>query len=558
MKRSCTNKTTLFVIMIIFVMILSACSSSGTSHKSGTENTNGQNSKYNILQPFDEGGLIIVRDNDTGLTGAIDGKGEFVVPCEYSAVEYQNGNLYILEKDGMYGLTDGEGNAMLQCGFLSIEMPEYNDWDEKYMDDLIIAQDSNGNFGYYSIEDGSEVIKPQFEAAESFWSGDRAMVKTDGAWGIIDRSGKMIVPAIFRFEEDTPIEWRGTSIVLIRDENWKRELINTDGKIIIAPGIISEDSDWSIEPTSSEDLSIVYAEGQYSVMDKDGRYVIPPGDEPIRNEGHLFLVGEHPQIFNEKGEKILNDKYIIDEDCDISVTEPYTGFLVVRDRNTQKTGLLDEYGNEVIPCEYEGLENEYFNEKSGKGLWMTIDSNRKCGLVNEKGEEVMPPKYDDISSFRNGCALVMNDGKVGSIDMEGKELSLCKYTAYNYESGFSYFRENADIPECMVPVMDEKNSRIALMNSRGDLITDFKYDSAGVTARSGSAGYTKSCMIVKSGDDKYGIVDENGREICPCNLSDVIGEAGNGLLLVRKKDGDFLSLVDLDGNTVYEGLFSTI
>ncbi len=47
-----------------------------------------------------------------------------------------------------------------------------------------------------------EKIKPQFDKAEVF-SGKLAAVKQKGKWGIVDRSGKWIVPAEYEdYKED--------------------------------------------------------------------------------------------------------------------------------------------------------------------------------------------------------------------------------------------------------------------------------------------------------------------------------------------------------------------
>ena len=137
-------------------------------------------------------------------------------------------------------------------------------------------------------------------------------------------------------------------------------------------------------------------------------------------------------MINEKGEEVVPCKY------DLIVWRNGNDVMeVVLDG---KWGLLDKEGREVMPCKYEYTSGLY------DGL-MIVENDFKYGVVNSKGEEVVPLKYERIEDFYKGVAIVARGGvweksdddiyelegaKYGFINEKGEEVIPCKYDRVGY------------------------------------------------------------------------------------------------------------------------------
>lgn len=66
------------------------------------------------------------------------------------------------------------------------------------------------------------------------------------------------------------------------------------------------------------------------------------------------------------------------------------------------------------------------------GLWLVSNSNQKCGMIDENGNEVVPCKYDSLSLFdKNGYALIY-DSKTEKYGMIDKNNNLVIPINYKY------------------------------------------------------------------------------------------------------------------------------
>ena len=98
-------------------------------------------------------------------------------------------------------------------------------------------------------------------------------------------------------------------------------------------------------------------------------------------------------------------------------SNPYIGVL---DAETEKWGLIDAGGVEVLPCIYDYITD--FHEG-----YASVELYGKCGLIDEDAKVVVPCKYDYLLSFNDGLATVCLNGKWGAVNGEGKEIIACVY-----------------------------------------------------------------------------------------------------------------------------------
>ena len=55
------------------------------------------------------------------------------------------------------------------------------------------------------------------------------------------------------------------------------------------------------------------------------------------------------------------------------------------------------------------------------GYAIVLDGD-KYGIINQNGREIVSPKYDMLDSFNEGIAMYRKGGKLGYIDSKGNEI----------------------------------------------------------------------------------------------------------------------------------------
>lgn len=233
--------------------------------------------------------------------------------------------------------------------------------------------------------------------------------------------------------------------------------------------------------------------GKWGVIDLSNNFVIAPKYEKIiykkNNKWKVSLNGKEGFIDN-------NENILIS----IDYTEIYyytdNFFLVCKWR---KWGLIDINENIVIPFEYDVLEQCYIKEhyfyaiKNGKTGIIDIDNNiiipfeyeklvylnsntiaakldeNRFILINEKNEQICSQIFDDIHSNIDDIDIypAKLNGLWGFIDKFGNKKINFKYTdALYFHNGYCSVSIKENPQEC----------DYGLINSRGEVILDYKYD----------------------------------------------------------------------------------
>jgi hypothetical protein len=194
-----------------------------------------------------------------GRWGFIDPRGEWAIPPRYEASGYMMGERTVIVLDGKAGVIDRRGELVVPCEYERIvmlgqwfkgetegervrvhartgELLFETDWEviEEPRDGLmIIARSYAGPFGYMD-ERGRVVIEPRFGFAAPFSDG-LAIVEDGGVWGIIDRSGKMLVRLGIRLRPSAgagPFARNGLAWI---EDLGSFGLVTREGKIVHPP-----------------------------------------------------------------------------------------------------------------------------------------------------------------------------------------------------------------------------------------------------------------------------------------------------------------------------------
>lgn len=145
-------------------------------------------------------------------------------------------------------------------------------------------------------------------------------------------------------------------------------------------------------------------------------------------------------------------------------------------------------------------------------------------------------KYDDVQSyFQGNICKVRDDDKYGFINIEGIEILPCKYDSVAFVMGDLIKKDEKEIvyDACWDSLLYVKlDNKYGLINLDGKEITPCKYDNLTL--------FTKYEYLFKTElDDKFGLINFDGKEIIPCKYSDLI-EFGDA---IKVKSNDKYGLV---------------
>ncbi|GAF04692.1 WG repeat-containing protein [Saccharicrinis fermentans] len=190
------------------------------------------------------------------------------------------------------------------------------------------------------------------------------------------------------------------------------------------------------------------------------------------------------------------------------------GFYRVMENS--KIGLVNQYGDLIIPCENDQVWNLQDNGN------IKVLKGGKLGIYNTNGDLIVPTIYEMIWGFEDGKARVLRNGKIGYVNQNGNEFIPCIYDQIRaFEDG---------------KAMVLKNGKTGYVNSSGlefipavyQKIWEFK-DGKAKVLRNGKMGY----------------INSQGLEIIPCEYQR-ISDFKNGIAQVVQNGK--ISYIDTNGN----------
>ena len=244
-------------------------------------------------------------------------------------------------------------------------------------------------------------------------------------------------------------------------------------------------------------------------------------------------------------------------------------------KRNEKYGFIDKTDREVIPCKYDWAGD--FN----RGL-AAVELNGKYGFINKKGKEVIPCQFDWVGDFSEGLPTVVFNGKRGRIDRNG---TLYDYESHNFSEGLAavclndnwgvidetgrevipfkydwiaplegdmanaklngkwgfidkegnwYDEEPQTLPESRIRISKSQLKNIVTESVKKALKARISesIESEDLKSRYDYVDYFYEGIALVELNDKWGVVDKTGREICPCKY-DSIGKFEVGFAQVR-------------------------
>lgn len=386
--------------------------------------------------------------------GYINSQMKFVIPMKYEeagdfsggkARVKRNGTWYYIDSTGRETLIDTKETYQEVCsykeGLCRVSTLKLRFMDLAYYSDY---ESIAGTWGFVD-ESGREVIPPQYIFANDFQNGIALVCKgkwtldkkwdneynknkywtDEQLWGGIDRHGNEVIPFVFdeiRCFEDTD------DVFAAHYGGWK------DGKW----GVIDNHGHWLADPVFG-DIHYEYHDGLFAFSevgeDEDGWEDTPYGIYDTKQQSVVFK----PQFTHVH---FLDDGWIevetfdeelgrsIEKLIDINGNEKfhsvYSGIyawkypyeVYIRDEAGNRHGLIDEYGNVILPCKYDIP----FDGISAETRTIRFRQGEKMGVCDFDGNVLIEPKYDDIYRLDKPLITVVMGG-----EEEIKSYGLVKY-----------------------------------------------------------------------------------------------------------------------------------
>ncbi|GAL87553.1 hypothetical protein MYP_4783 [Sporocytophaga myxococcoides] len=431
---------------------------------------------------------------------------------------------------------------------------------------------------YVGVLKGSQILAPPVYTDIQILEPGHFIVKKEKYFGLVDSTGKVILPSIFDSIEKTmcpsllKLYSREGESVFNKES---RQVIFRNEKAVhvldcIAFALKDKDHKWGVVDVNSNTIipfeydSIGYKrEGLFEAgtitdgklemgaIDSERQWIICQGDLDLFNIGLLEANEEQDSSGKIERKSICNlNRYKY-----ASYEKLANGFIKVKNYKGQ-IGLINSKGKEISEPIYDSLAAvsdtlELFFLRKGKNV----------GLIDGDGVFVFSFKDDvtDIQPFENGHAAFKKKGLYGFIDLNGNIKVAPKYPKYqNFSDGYAavvllgkwgFVDKNENIAvQPYYPQVRPMRRGVARVSTGAD---KWKFiDSTGKDINGNVYNEIDVCgkgryKVFKNG--KAGLVEVNGKELIVPRYDQLI-DYENGIIKVRK-DGK-AGFIDEAGNFI--------
>ena len=384
-----------------------------------------------------------------GLYGIIDTDGKEIFSPSFSGYS-QNSQLYCadstvwLQQNGLCGLIQLPKQELLPFRFDNIS----------YTGDQrnITYVRKDGKWGVIDNTTGSARIPFQYEQCEFFYDS-LLLLKKDGKWGIGSLSqSEPIVPCIYDNKpQKTWIMLSTTSLVSVR-QNTKWGLIDLTGKQIL-PYMFDDKIEWCefCAPDSAgkhdrytTDRYTTKLNGNAIIINSKGERLSPLGYSQIRatsqDNWKYFEIFRDTNGSKELGLMTSSGTVIIEPQFSKIVNLAFHWALVQKNGkpgfallNMQTGKILTDFVYDYPPYEkrVERITGDTF---SAAGTITVISTNGNVGIIDTLGREIQPPIFEKVWMFKLlGSSLVKYPGENWSfLSATGELRQKERYSEVNY------------------------------------------------------------------------------------------------------------------------------
>ncbi len=505
------------------------------------------NKPYSQVFSFSEDLAMVHRfyGYDKQMYGFIDKSLIEVIPLKfYGAYSFNSGLAAVANIENKWGFIDKNGNQVIPFKYTGVK---------DFINDMAIVYNQNYQYGFID-KNGKEIVPLIYKEVKPFNEG-LAVVRSknnsgDYKYGYVDTKGTIVIPLIFESAESFNDGLASVCVINSTDE-FEYGYINTTGEFVISPQFVYAKSFFGGTAVVALDF------GDYFTIDKTGKRIsystdfeyVETYENGLSKIARVF--GDYKYgIIDQNKKVIINPSHsqIIDgtEDC----------FIVV-DHNNYKCQnecyLSDNKGNKLTTDYYQ----EIFSFVEGVAIVLNYkkDFEPLYGFINTNGEEIVQCIYEDISVFRDSIAAVKFNNKWGFVNKYGliSDIKFDEICLFN-EDGFIYtisqYRKILEVSTIL-----PKNLKY-FENNIGFTVKDGMYGIIDINGKEIAphiyevlkpADSLKSNLISYKRNGKYGFINNRGIEICSPIYSNVLNFSEG--IAACCKDGKW-GFIDKNGDIV--------
>lgn len=525
---------------------------------------------------FVDGNAILLKNE---LYGVLSEDGKIIIPMKYTFISYNPTHKYFKVaiggkvstkknkqelsfedriKDAKWGLLGVDGKELTPVKFTSID--DFNSFD-------IARVVYDKKIGYINTSGKTVIDFIYKDAGEEFSENGRNWFAIDDLYGIIDATGKEIIPvknSILMTYEDY-VEINGTYSDFLRKYTNKTSLkkskypyyyyfTGTKAGDKVKLGIISKDGDVFIEDNKYE-VTDMPSDGYlltksmdknftvFSVFDFNTKKLSKLCEIPATKNNRIeCTIGFHNiirikdasgvQYFDFKGKAF--GKYVSGAN--------FNGDFVFVGGVNKKYGILNFKGELVLKCIYDNIryQTDQFSETS----IFLVEKDKLYGFIDINGRNVSLLNYEWATTFRNGTALVKKNGFYGAIDKNNNSVipikwsSMSKHNNPDNKNVWVYdkyvwrlydIEHNKTIDNFSSPSYDSKTLltdgttvvskkisngyKFGVVNNRGEIILDYILDSQEMADKINRYRFSKKLPKLNSADVFIYAIVEKGKSL---------------------------------------------
>lgn len=343
--------------------------------------------------------------------------------------------------------------------------------------DGIQTIERDGHFGF-KREDGTVIVEPVYKYVGQFKDGYCVVYNDDMKCGIINRTGREVVPAVFD-EATLPNE----GMLRVRNGNLWGFFDTTGHKAIdFQYRTVSDFNEGLAVANDDSDSSTV----KYGYINKENRFVIPAKFEFAMtfNEGFAVVKNyDRYGMIDRKGNEVMPCKYI-------GVSGMIDGRCFAYDVETELAAMFDNKMKQLTDFKYSEIpyysEDFYIARMGGHYTYLDKKGRERFGL------------FEELSGFFEGYSMVKQNGKYGIINRKGKIILPIEYDNSGWRAMEYIFSENL--------AMVEKDNKYGFVNKQGEIVIPIIYE---------SAQHCTEGLIPVQKDGVWGFIDKEGNEVSP-------------------------------------------
>ena len=550
--------------------------------------------EYYEIERFSDGLAVVKKRKDAyGFNwGAIDSKGNVVIPVEYDYLGALLEGLMNFRKDGKLGYMDRSGTVIIPptyfnfAGFsdgLAAASPaeggkygyidkqnnmvipvKYEDANPFYKGYAVVARKKRTSAGsagkptitipgeYFLIDKtGKEINSVPYESIGNRQSGGLFVVTNKSQSGAIDSTGKLILPVAYK---DVQSDYNGNLIVRTADN--KYGLVNNRGEFVMKP-------EYDYISGYSKDKMYYKQNGRYAVIDKKQKVLVPADSALTVSLGKDRIL----YIFNNKVNVFDNNGKLVKTYAQGNIRSFSSGFAANEDSLKISHDQIVEIINPATGAKKDlpGTEVGDFNEA---GIFLLKNKGSRYDFYDATGKKLNSKEYFAAVNFSEGiCALQENSS--GPAYLADKNFKKIKDLSVRFIGPFSEGLAACSDPVAYRMVYLNKNGeeafrvygteggpctngRIWIKDNSGYFWVDRTGKKIGIKTWDAIGEYSEGFAAVKTAG-KWGFIDTTGALVIATQF-DEVSSFTKGAAVV-KQNGKY-KLINSKGqpidNTLYE------